>query len=201
MEIQVRNWLYYTWLSGDHIVEQHIHNLDVMNWAYGGPPVKALGMGGRQVRTAPEYGNIFDHFSIEYEYANGARVQSFCRQHNGATKRVGEKLVGTNGVSNPANNIEGPNAYKYDGPVINPKVQEHADLIASIRSGNPLNEGRRVAESTLTAIMGRITTYTGREISWNWLMNSSKLKLGPDKYVFGDNKVEPIAIPGKTQLI
>ncbi|MHC4638363.1 MAG: Gfo/Idh/MocA family oxidoreductase [Planctomycetota bacterium] len=204
MEHQCRNWLYYTWLSGDHIVEQHVHNLDVINWAIGSHPVSCAGMGGRQVRTAPEYGNIFDHFSVEYEYANGARVLSMCRQTNGCENRISESVVGTNGsvfTSGSGGSIKGPNAYKYEGKSPNPYVQEHKDLIASIRSGEPLNEGVRVAESTLTAIMGRMSAYTGRALNWDWVMNSSQLDLSPPSYEMVDLPVRPVAIPGKTKLV
>jgi len=201
MEWQCRNWLYFTWLSGDHIVEQHVHNLDVMNWALGGPPLKCVGMGGRQSRTAEEYGNIWDHFACEFEYANGARVLSMCRQVQGASERISERVVGTRGVANPDGVIEGRRKYKYEGQRVNPYVQEHRDLIASIRSGRPLNEGRRIAESTLTAIMGRISAYTGREVQWSWVMNSSALDLTPPKYEFGDLAIEPVAVPGQTKLV
>jgi len=201
MEYQCRNWLFFTWLSGDHIVEQHVHNLDVINWAIGSHPVKCLGMGGRQARTAPEFGNIYDHFAVEYEYPNGVRVLSMCRQIDGCSSRVSERVVGTKGsaYTDGSNaSIEGPTAYKYEGKSPSPYVQEHADLIKSIREGKPLNEGRRIAESTLTAIMGRISAYTGRELSWKWVMNESKLDLTPSAYQMGPN---PVAIPGKTKLI
>ena len=101
MEWQCRNWLYFTWLSGDHIVEQHVHNLDVINWALKSPPVKCVGLGGRQVRTGEEYGNIFDHFAVEYEYPDGVRVLSMCRQIKGSSDRVSEHLVGTKGTADP----------------------------------------------------------------------------------------------------
>jgi len=204
MEWQCRNWLYFTWLSGDHIVEQHVHNIDVINWAIGSHPVKCLGMGGRQIRTGPEYGNIFDHFSVEYEYPNGARVLSVARQMAGCTGRVSETVVGTKGIcytDGSNSSIEGPKAYKYEGKSPSPYVQEHADLVASIRAGKPLNEGRRVAESTLTAIMGRMSAYTGRALQWDWVMNASELDLRPPKYEFGDLPVRPVAVPGKTKLI
>ncbi len=204
MELQNRNWYFYTWLCGDHIIEQHVHNLDALNWAIGSHPVQCMGIGGRQVRTAPEYGNIFDHFAIEYEYPNGARVMSTCRQTTGCSKRVSERVVGTKGstYTDGSNGwIEGENAYKYDGESPNPYVQEHADLIASIRQGRPLNEGRQVAESTMTAIMGRMSAYTGREMKWDWVMNASKLDLTPPKYEFGDLPVEPVAVPGTTPLV
>jgi myo-inositol 2-dehydrogenase/D-chiro-inositol 1-dehydrogenase len=200
MEWQCRNWYYFTWLSGDHVVEQHIHNLDIINWAFQGHPVKAMGMGGRQVRVEPEYGNIYDHFTVEYEYPNGARVISMCRQINGCSVRVEERIVGTRGAASEGV-IKGRKPFEYRGPSPNAYVQEHAELIASIREGKPINEGRQVAESTLTAIMGRMSAYTGRALSWNWAMNSSKLDLTPDKYEFGDLPVGPVSIPGKTQLV
>jgi len=201
MEWQCRNWLYFTWLSGDHIVEQHVHNIDVINWAFRALPEKAMGMGGRQVRTAPEHGNIYDHFAVEFEYPNGVRVLSMCRQIEGCADRVEEKIVGTKGAAFGYGEIKGESAWKFEGDEPNPYVQEHADLIASIRSGKPLNEGRRVAESTMCAIMGRMSAYTGRAISWDWAMNSSVLDLTPPKYEFGDLPVAPVAVPGQTPLI
>jgi myo-inositol 2-dehydrogenase / D-chiro-inositol 1-dehydrogenase len=201
MEYQIRNWLYFTWLSGDHIVEQHVHNIDVLNWAFGGPPVKALGMGGRQSRTDPKYGDAFDHFSIEYEYANGARVQSFCRQAPGCSHRVGERLVGTRGASDPSGTITGQKAWKYAGEARDPMVQEHIDLIRSIRAGNPINHARRIAESTLTAILGRMSAYSGREVSYGWLLNNSQLDLNPAAYAFGPAPVVSAAVPGQTPLV
>ena len=203
MEWQCRNWNYFTWLSGDHIVEQHVHNLDVINWAIGSHPIKAIGTGGREVRTGPEYGNIFDHFAVEYEYANGVRVLSMCRQMSGCSHRVSERVEGTKGstyTDGATGFIEGQNPYKYDGPSPNPYVQEHADLIATIRKGQLLNEGLNIAESTLTAIMGRMSAYTGRELKWDWVMNASNLELSPQKYEFGDLPVRPVAVPGKTEL-
>ncbi|MCX6577695.1 MAG: Gfo/Idh/MocA family oxidoreductase [Candidatus Aminicenantes bacterium] len=201
MEWQCRNWLYFTWLSGDHIVEQHVHNIDVMNWALGSFPVKVMAMGGRQQRTAPEYGNIYDHFAVEFEYPNGVRVLSMCRQIKGCADRVEERIVGTKGYAFGYGEIHGTNFWKFDGDEPNPYVQEQADLIASLRAGKPLNEGRRIAESTLCAIMGRMSAYTGRAISWEWAMTSSKLDLTPPKYDFGPLPVEPVAIPGITPLI
>ncbi len=204
MEYQCRTWLFFTWLSGDHIVEQHVHNIDVINWAIGSHPVQCLGMGGRQVRTGPEFGNVYDHFAVEYEYPDGVRVLSMCRQTPGCSNRVAERVVGTNGSADTDGSnasIEGPNAYKYEGESPSPYVQEHTDLIASIREARPLNEGKRIAESTLTAIMGRMSAYTGRAITWEWVMNSSKLDLTPPSYDFGDLPVAPVAMPGKTQLI
>ena len=201
MEWQCRNWLYFSWTSGDHIVEQHVHNIDVMNWAFNATPVKVMGMGGRQVRTGPEYGNIFDHFAVEFEYPNGVRVMSMCRQTKGCADRVEEKIVGTKGHAFGYGEIAGPNAWKFEAEEANPYVVEHTDLIASIRDGKPLNEGKRIAESTLCAIMGRMSAYTGRAISWDWAMNASKLDLFPAKLEFGPHPVDPVAVPGVTPLV
>jgi predicted dehydrogenase len=200
MEWQVRNWLYFTWLSGDHIVEQHVHNLDVINWVMKAPPVKCIGTGGRQQRTDPAYGHIYDHFAIEYEYPNGVRVLSMCRQQDGTFGRVAENVVGTKGTADPANSIRGASRWRFEGEEKNPYVQEHIDLIASIRAGKPLNEGKQIAESTLTAIMGRLAAYTGQEVSWEHAMNSP-LNLMPEKLEFGQLPVSPVAVPGKTPLV
>jgi predicted dehydrogenase len=204
MEWQCRNWLYFTWLSGDHICEQHIHNLDVINWAMGAHPVKAMGMGGREVRKPSKYGNIFDHFSIEYEYSNGMTMQSMCRQIDGCASRVEEVIVGSAGRSISRSGhavIQGKKDWRFDAEYRNPYEQEHADLIASIRgTGRYLNEAKRVAESTLTAIMGRMSAYTGKEVSWDQAINS-KLDLAPDVYGFTDLPIRPVAIPGMTKLI
>jgi len=198
MQWQLRNWPWFTWLSGDHIVEQHVHNLDIMNWAIGTHPVQVMGMGGRAVR---DLGNIFDHFAVEYEYPNGVRIMGMCRQINGCHNRVTERIVGTKGIAHGKGTIEGQNPYKYEGKSPNAYVQEQADLIASIREAEPINEGRRVAESTMTAIMGRMSAYTGRALKWDWAMNASQLDLSPPKYEFGDLPTPPVPAPGKTQLI
>ncbi len=202
MEWQLRNWPWFLWTSGDHIVEQHVHNIDVINWAFGTHPVKAMGMGGRAVR---KNGNIYDHFAVEFEYANGARILSMCRQMPSCSERVSENVVGTQGscyTDGNSGRIKGKNAYDYDGQSPNPYVEEHVDLIKSIREGKPLNEVKQVAESTLTGIMGRISAYTGRELSWDWAMKGSKLDLMPAKLDFtGELPAEPVAMPGKTQLI
>lgn len=200
MEAQIRNWNYFTWLSGDHIVEQHLHNIDIMNWAFQGPPIKAIGMGGRQQRTGSEFGHIFDHFAVEFEYPNGVRVQSLCRQMKDTVNRVEENLVGTKGIANPRRHILGENPYQAeDGP--DPYVQEHTNLIASIRDGKPLNEGKALAESTLSAIMGRMACYTGQEVTWDWALNQSKEDLTPAAYEFGTLRVPPVAIPGVNTLV
>lgn len=204
MEWQCRNWLYFCWLSGDHICEQHIHNLDVVNWAMGGTPVKAVGMGGRQVRTDRKYGNIFDHFAIEYEYEGGRRATSMCRQIDGCQTRVDERITGTRGssVSWPAfAEIRGERPWKFSGNRPNPYMAEHENLIASIRGDSVrLNEARRVAESTLTAIMGRMSAYTGKEVTWEMALGSS-LELAPDTYTFGALDVGDIPTPGRTPFV
>ena len=201
MEWQLRNWLYFTWLSGDHIVEQHVHNTDVINWCFDAHPVSAYGMGGRQVRTDPAYGNVFDHFAIEYVYPSGARAISMCRQIDGTDPRVGERVVGTKGTAEPAGSIKGEKAYRFKKAkdALGPYQQEHVDLIASIRKGEPLNECQRIAESTLTAIMGRMSAYTGKEVSWEQALNS-KLSLLPEKFELGPIATPPVAVPGKTEL-
>ncbi|MDR2513278.1 MAG: Gfo/Idh/MocA family oxidoreductase [Puniceicoccales bacterium] len=199
MEYQIRNWLYFTWLSGDHIVEQHVHNLDVINWAFGGPPVKAFGMGGRQVRTGEKYGNAWDHFAVEFEYANGVRVQSFCRQTNGASHRVSERLVGTLGTADPKQRIWSKNGdWASTHRRTNAYLQEHVDLIRSIRQGEKLNEARSVAEATLTAILGRESAYTGKEIKYEWILKASKQDLSPAKYEFGAAPGVEFPKPGRT---
>lgn len=201
VEWQIRNWLYFTWLSGDHIVEQHVHNIDVINWALNGHPVKCVGMGGRQVRTDPAYGHIFDHFAVEFEYPNDVRVMSMCRQQDGCCGNVSERVIGTKGSSNCAGLIKrGSRDWKFKGEVPSPYVQEHTDLITSIRKGKPLNEARQIAESSLTAIMGRMSAYTGQEITWDQALNSTE-NLMPEKLEFGPMPVAPTAVPGKTPFM
>jgi myo-inositol 2-dehydrogenase / D-chiro-inositol 1-dehydrogenase len=199
-EWQIRNWLYFTWLSGDHIVEQHIHNIDVGNWVMGSHPVKATGIGGRQWRTDPKFGHIYDHFGVDFEYANGNRVLSMCRQINGTANRIGEHFLGSKGSSDAAGTIAGPAAWKFESATkpISPFVQEHTDLVASIRSGKPYNELKRVAESTLTAIMGREAAYTGQEVTWDEILNADQ-DLTPPQIAFGPLEVPPVAMPGLTK--
>lgn len=200
MEWQCRNWYWFCWICGDHIVEQHVHNLDIMNWGLGSHPVQCMGMGGRQARVG---GNIYDHFAVEYEYPNGVRALSMCRQIPGCTTRVSEHFVGTKGLAyldGSVGYIKGTNAYEAPASP-NPYVQEHIDLIKSIRTGAAINEAERVAESTMTAIIGRMSAYTGRALKWDWAMNASKLNLSPAKYEWGGLPVEPLPIPGKTPLI
>jgi predicted dehydrogenase len=201
VEWQLRSWPWFAWTSGDHIVEQHVHNLDVINWALQAHPEQCMGMGGRAVRTL---GNIYDHFAVEFEYAKGVRVESMCRQINncGSGDRIAERVVGTKGYADVDRGvIEGEKPFKYNGPDPDHYVQEMADLVASIRNGSPINEGKQVAESTMNAIMGRMSAYTGRALKWDWAMTASKLDLTPPKYDFVEYPVEPVAVPGKTPLI
>jgi predicted dehydrogenase len=202
MEWQMRNWLYFTWLSGDHITEQHVHNLDVINWAKRAHPVRCHGIGGRQVRTDPAYGHIFDHHGVHYEFADGAWMFSQCRQIDGCSNRVAEHLIGSTGSAEADGGkwqidarVSGASGWSYDGPRNNPYQTEHDDLFRSIRDGQPLNEGTMVAESTLTAIMGRMATYTGQEVTWEQALLSERL--GPATYEFGELAVDPVPMPGK----
>jgi predicted dehydrogenase len=198
MEWQLRNWNYFTWLGGDHIVEQHVHNLDVMNWAIGAHPVKALAMGGRQARPNKNYGHIYDHFAVEFEYPNGARMFSQCRQMNGCEGKVEEAVVGSKGTSNCKDWIRPKDGqlWRFRDKETNPYQQEHQDLIDSIRAGKPLNEAKTVAESTLAGIMGRESAYAGRGIEWEEALNS-KNRLGPEKCEFGPVPFPEVPMPGQ----
>jgi predicted dehydrogenase len=199
MEWQLRNWLYFTWLSGDIIVEQHIHNIDVCNWAMQKHPVKAVSLAGRQVRTDKAYGHVFDHFATEYEYDNGVKMISMCRQIDGTASRVSEHIVGTKGASDGNNRIRGENPWRWEGDRPNPYVEEHKHLYAAIRGGNPINEGQEVAHATMTAIMGRLAGYSGQEITWDDAMNLTEV-LAPKQLAMGPIEVPPVAMPGQTRL-
>jgi predicted dehydrogenase len=201
LEWQMRNWLYFTWLSGDHIVEQHVHNIDVANWAMDAHPVSALGMGGRQSRTDPAYGHIYDHFAVDYEYSNGAHMLSMCRQQEGTDKNVSEVIIGAEGScvmqSSQRYSITGKQAWRFPREKDNePYAQEHINLIASIRAGNPFNELKTVSESTLTAIMGRMSAYSGKIITWEQALKSEE-SLVPAKLDWGPMPVPPIPVPGQ----
>jgi len=201
LEWQLRNWHFFTWLSGDHIVEQHVHNLDVINWALGAPPIDCIGMGGRQWRTQPEFGNVWDHFAVRYRYANGATVASMCRQNDGTYGLVTEAIQGRLGKAIPGR-IDGPNEWRFTGDDGSAFENEHANLVRSIRAGEPLNEARQVAESTLTAIMGRMSAYTGKVVQWDWAMNRSALELVPMLPAeFGPQPTPEVAVPGVTPLV
>lgn len=201
MEYQMRNWYYFNWLCGDHIVEQHIHNLDVSNWLKGAYPVRCQGMGGREVRTGDEYGEIFDHHAVEYEYADGTRMFSYCRHIPGCWNSVTEHAHGTKGYADLSAGViraHGEDPWRYRGPNNNPYQTEHDDLFASIRAGEPLNEGEFGALSTLTSIMGRMATYSGKMVTWEQALNS-ELSLAPSEYSFDATPPVPsIAVPGQT---
>jgi predicted dehydrogenase len=201
---QIHNWYNYTWLCGDHIVEQHVHNLDVMNWAFRQHPDRATGMGFR-TRTDPHYGHIYDFFAIDYEFPNGVHTLSMCRQISNCKDRIGERIVGTKGVCDAgAHTINGQRVVgRKRGKIsTDPYVQEHTDLIESIRGGKqPLNELKQVAESTLTAIMGRMSAYDGREVTWEQALNSRE-NLMPENLTWDMKMPEPpVAVPGKTRII
>jgi predicted dehydrogenase len=210
MERQLRNWYFYTWLSGDHNVEQHVHSLDKASWVLGDvPPVAAWGLGGRQVRTEPKFGNIYDHHAVVYEYASGVRVYSLCRQQPGCYNNVGDLVLGSKGeASLLGHRIEGENKWRYQGPKANAYDLEHEALFASIRNAKPINNGHYMAQSTLVGIMGRMADYSGQRVTWEQAMQS-QLSLAPSRYAMdadppilpeADGRY-PIAMPGITEAV
>ena len=204
MEYHLRRWLFWTWLSGDFITEMHIHNLDIMNWILQSHPVKCMGVGGRQVRTEPEYGNVYDHFAVEYEYPNDVRIEYIGAQIDNFTSRNDQQVAGTEGsVYLVSGNgvVKGLKPWQFEGEQPNPSVLQFTEMIDSIRNGKSINEGRQVAESTMTAILGRMSAYTGSALKWDWAMNTSKLDLSPGEMKFGDLSDMPVAMPGVTELI
>lgn len=202
MEWQLRNWLYFTWLSGDHNVEQHVHSLDKAAWVMKDePPVKAFGLGGRQVRVQPEFGQIFDHHAVVYEYASGVKLFAYTRQQAGCSVDVSDYVMGTKGTADVMHHeIKGADKWRYRGEKPNMYQVEHDELFASIRSGNPINNSEYMARSSMMAIMGRMATYTGQTISWDQAINS-KEDLTPAKYEWGPLAVAPVALPGITQFV
>ena len=203
MHWQMRNWYYFTWLSGDFNVEQHVHYLDVCAWVMGDYPVKAIGMGGRQVRTDAKFGNIFDHHSVAYEFENGTRFFSNCRQQSGCKNNMSAYALGSRGraeVSERRLEITNETNWRFDEKVKNMYQVEHDELFAGIRAGKPLNNGEYMAHSTMLAIMGRMATYTGQEITWEQAMNSTQ-NLSPEKYTWGNAPVVEIARPGITKFV
>jgi predicted dehydrogenase len=204
MEWQIRCWPYFTWLSGDCYVEQIVHNLDVLNWMMDSTPVSCFGMGGRAVRTGPEFGNIYDHFTVEYEYEGGMRNLAMSAQMEGTTNRVSNRIQGSKGwgtVDRATARIEGEKPWRFEGEKKNPEEVLFAHLIEGIRRGEYMNDGKIVAEATMTAIMGRTSAYTGRELKWDWIMNASKQDLTPPKYEMGPLPVVPVSLPGQTPLV
>jgi len=182
LEKQIRNWYHYIWLCGDHICEQHVHNIDVCNWIVGDHPVKCWGMGARQ-QLDGKSGEIWDNFAVEYEYPNGARMFSYCGQIKRAWSSVSEAVQGTRGTADPGGRIQpqGGAAWRYrkTGAEVSPYVQEHIDLINAILRDADLNEGKQVTDSTLTAIMGREAAYSGAAGDWEAALNST-FRYGPD---------------------
>jgi predicted dehydrogenase len=213
MEYQMRNWYYFNWLCGDHIVEQHIHNLDVINWLKGGFPVKAQGMGGRQVRDGIDHGEIYDHHAVEYHYADGSVLLSQCRHIQGCWNSVSEHAHGSNGYCNIGDasikDNKGEKVWSYGKGGGGGHQQEHYDLFADFRAGKRPNEGDYGAYSTLTAIMGRMCTYSGKELTWEQCLNSD-VELGVKDYLSMDDTppVRPdangrykIALPGNVKVV
>lgn len=205
MEYHMHNWYYFTWLSGDFNVEQHVHMLDLCSWVLRDEyPVRAYGIGGRQVRTGPEYGNIYDHHSVIYEYASGVKLFANCRQQAGCMNDVGTYVMGSKGAANLAARgpeIQTDTKWVYRGEKNNQSQTEHDELFASIRSGNPINNGEYMSNSTLLAIMGRMATYTGQTITWEEAMNSQE-NLAPDRYAWDAQPPESkVAVPGVTKLV
>jgi predicted dehydrogenase len=202
MEWQIRNWLYFTWLSGDHINEQHIHSIDKLAWAMKDEsPVKASGVGGRQVRTSPAFGHVYDHFSVCYEYAGGVKAFSSCRQQDGCANDVSDHIIGTKGVFHtlPRQEITGEDPWRTRDRRNTMYQTEHDELFASIRSGNPINNGDYMTKSTLMCIMGRMSAYTGQTITWEQALNSQE-DLRPPRYDWISMEVPPVAMPGLTQF-
>ncbi|MEN9350025.1 MAG: hypothetical protein RL372_1003 [Bacteroidota bacterium] len=212
MEYQMRNWYYFVWLCGDHITEQHIHNLDVINWFKGGYPVKAQGFGGRQVRKSKEHGEIFDHHYVEYHYADGSILNSQCRHMPGTSSKVDELLVGTKGKihcdAGRITDLRGKTLFQFDkSKERNPYQTEHDELFAAIAKGEyKYADAENGAYSTMTSILGRMATYSGQVIDWDKAINSG-LNLHPSVYAFdaaapvnpGPDGFYPVAVPGVTK--
>ena len=213
MEYQMRNWYYFVWVCGDHIVEQHIHNLDIMNWVKNAHPIRAHGMGGVEVRKGPDYGEIFDHHCVEFEYEDGTRCFSQCRHINGCWNDVSEHIQGTKGRADLAdgrtNTITGENPWRFTGKQVRDRYQqEHDDLFEAIRNDKPYSEAERGAESTMTAIFGRMATYSGKVLEWDKAFNS-KIDYFPKELAWdAEPGPKPAAdgwyphpIPGKTPVV
>ena len=206
MEYQIRNWYHFLWLCGGCIVEQHVHNLDVAVWAIGKHPVACVGMGGQEVNTEPEFAESFDHFAVDYEFPDHVHVMSMARQISGCQNDVSEHLVGTKGKAN----LSDPDTFQLDAPgakrirrnrdAPGAYVQEHIDLLEAITSNKYVNELKQVAESTLTAIMGRMSAYTGKRVTWEDALNS-KLDTFPQHLVWGERPAPTLPKPGTTPLI
>jgi predicted dehydrogenase len=207
MEYQMRNWYYYTWLSGDFIVEQHCHNFDKAAWVFGGKmPVAATGVGGRQVRRDAKYGHIYDHFAVTLEYADGAKLFSFCRQMDQCAGNVNDHVIGTRGSAQLMAHTVTPAAgagreweFGSETKVKDMYQVEHDELFAGIRSGKFINDGENAAHSTLMALLAREAAYTGRRLTWAELLKSNQ-NLAPKEYAWGDIATPPVPTPGLYKL-
>jgi predicted dehydrogenase len=206
METQLRNWYYYTWASGDHIVEQAVHSINKIAWAMNDEtPVAATAVGGRQVRTGPEFGNAYDHFAVVYEYKNGARGFHDCRQTDSCFNDNTDFIIGTKGTLfvnswGPTHVIKGEKSWHWEGDAGTEKyLREHEVLFTSIRKGEAYNDGVQMANSTMMAILGRMCAYTGQRITWKEAI-TSKEDLTPERYEWGAVAVPPVAMPGKTRF-
>ena len=202
MEYQLRNWYYYSWLSGDHIVEQAVHALDTMAWVMGDQlPIQCRGNGGRQVRTAPEFGDIYDHFSIVYEYPNDVRGYHSCRHWSGADHKVRDYILGSQGFCDVWKHIiRGDSDWRYEGEDNSMYQSEHDALFRSSLAGEPINNGEYMCHGTMLAIMGRMAAYTGKQVTWDMAMESEQ-SLGPDRYEWGDAPACVVPLPGQTPFI
>ena len=202
MEYQMRNWLYFGWLSGDHIAEQHIHSLDKIAWTKGAYPTKCVASGGRIQRTDEKYGNIYDHFNTTYEWEDGVRAFSSCRQISGAASDVSDWIYGTKGKANiQAARIWAADDWRYRGDGPDDMYQnEHNRMFEAIRAGEVIHNGDYMCESTLMAIMGRMAAYTGASVTRDAALNS-ELDLSPAAYDWTELEMRPISIPGVTKFI
>jgi predicted dehydrogenase len=214
MEYQMRNWYYFVWLCGDHITEQHIHNLDVINWFKGSYPVKAQGMGGREVRKGKDYGEIFDHHYVEFHYADGSILNSQCRHIPHTMSKVDEMFVGTKGKifcgDGKITDSKGESLYQFDMKTENnPYQTEHDELFAAIAKGDyKFSDAENGAKSTMTSILGRMATYSGQVVEWDKAINSG-LDLHPKIYdwaatppvVPNSDGLYPVATPGITKYV
>jgi len=205
MQYHMRNWYYYNWLSGDFLVEMFVHSLDMISWAMGGKmPTTATGTGGRQWRTDEKYGNIYDHFALEYDYDNGVKGYAFTRQQNGGSSKNSVEIMGTDGnalYEGTRHEITGKNPWRYRGEENDMFQSEHDALFKSIRQGDGINDGEMAAHSTLMGVMSRMAAYTGQTVTWEEAMNSTKM-LGPDNFSWDLQYSGPeIAVPGVTKLM
>lgn len=207
LEYQLRNWLYFTWLSGDHLVEQAIHSVDKMLWAFqDATPVRAWAMGGRQQRVEEEYGHVFDHFAVGYEFSNERMGTIFCRQQAGTWSDSGERVIGTKGtgqiVAMHGQRMSGLDGtrWKFEGEKGDMYQNEHNEFFASLRAGQPLNLGEQLAHSTMVGILGRMAAYSGQVVTWEEATNA-KEDLRPAEALDWKMKLPtpPVAIPGRTK--